>query len=229
MDKTAKYKLSPSDFKYLWEDCKHCYYKKVKEEIIPSSGPFPAIFTYMNKLLQDSVMGKNLNDIHPDLPSGIIDFQEGYLKSQPVKGAEDCYISGRFDVLIRLEDGTYTVIDFKITNPNEDQIRKFSSQLHAYKYALEHPATGKEPIKISKMGLISVSPESIEHKDRKLVFTAIPKWHPVEEDMESFLKLIKEISEVLKGGLPQPSKTCKLCEYREKFIQPAIKTGDIPF
>ncbi|MDO8573690.1 MAG: hypothetical protein Q7R77_02975 [Candidatus Daviesbacteria bacterium] len=24
------YKLSPSDFAYLWNDCKHCYYQKVK-------------------------------------------------------------------------------------------------------------------------------------------------------------------------------------------------------
>ena len=24
------YKLSPSDFKYLYKDCKHCYYQKAK-------------------------------------------------------------------------------------------------------------------------------------------------------------------------------------------------------
>ena len=226
------YKLSPSDFKYLWEDCKHCYYQKVRMGIAPHSGAFPAIFTYMNKLLQDSVMGKNLQDIHPDLPSGIIDFQEGFLKSQPVTGAEDCYISGRFDVLVRLDDGTYTVIDFKITNPDEDQIRKFSSQLHAYKYALENPAlsTGKEPIKISKMGLISVSPDSIEHVNGKLVFTASPKWHPIEEDMNGFFKLIKNISIVLNGELPPVSSTCGLCIYRRRFEpQVASIADDLPF
>ncbi len=117
------YKLSPSDFKYLWEDCKHCFYQKVKLGVIPHSGAFPAIFTYMNKLLQNSVMGKNLQEIHPDLPSGIVNFQEGFLKSLPIKGAEDCFISGRFDVLVKLDDGTNTVIDFKITNPDEEQIK----------------------------------------------------------------------------------------------------------
>ncbi len=227
------YKLSPSDFKYLWEDCKHCYYEKVKLGITPPSGAFPAIFTYMNKLLQDSVMGKNLQDIHPNLPSGIIDFQEGFLKSQPVSGAEDCYINGRFDVLIRLEDGTYTVIDFKITNPDEEQIKKFSRQLHAYKYALENPATGKAPVKISKMGLISVSPESIEHKNGKLVFSASPKFHPVEEDMDGFLKFIKEISNVLNGELPTESPTCGLCMYRRRYLPQSIqKTSteeELPF
>lgn len=223
------YKLSPSDFKYLWEDCKHCYYQKVRLGVPPHSGAFPAIFTYLNKLLQDSVMGKNLQDIHPDLPSGIIDFQEGFLKSLPVMGAEDCYISGRFDVLSRLDDGTYTVIDFKITNPDEDQIRKFSPQLHAYKYALENPASGKPPVKISKMGLISVSPESIAHINGKLVFTATPKWHPIEEDMGGFLKLVQEISTMLNGDLPSESEKCGLCIYRKRFTPSHIITNDIPF
>jgi len=229
MDKKRLYKLSPSDFKYLWEDCKHCYYQKVKLGVAPHSGAFPAIFTYMNKLLQDSVIGKNLQDIHPDLPSGIIDFQEGFLRSQPIAGAEDCYISGRFDVLVRLDDGTYTVIDFKITNPDEDQIRKFSSQLHAYKYALENPDTGKPPVKISKMGLISVSPESIEHVNGKLVFTANPKWHPIKEDMDGFFKLIKEISTVLNGELPSVSETCGLCAYRKRFEPQTAIDDEIPF
>lgn len=224
------YKLSPSDFKYLWEDCKHCYYQKVRMGIPPHSGAFPAIFTHMNKLLQDSVMGKNLQEIHPDLPSGIIDFQEGFLKSQPVKGAEDCYLSGRFDVLVRLDDGTYTVIDFKITKPNEEQIQKFSSQLHAYKYALENPATGNPSVKISKMGLISISPESIEHEDGTFVFTTSPKWHPIEEDMDGFLNLIKDISTLLNGELPAESETCELCKYRSRFVyQTSDNASDLPF
>ena len=219
------YKLSPSDFKYLWEDCKHCYYQKVKLGVAPHSGAFPAVFTRLNGLLQDSIMGMNLQDIHPDLPSGIVDVQEGFLKSLPVAGAEDCFISGRFDILTKLDDGTYSVIDFKITNPDEDQIRKFSSQLHAYKFALENPANGKLPVRISKMGLISVNPESIKHVDGNLVFTASPKWHPIDEDMDSFYRLIREISNVLNGDLPSVSETCSLCIYRNNF-EPKKTTSD---
>ncbi len=222
------YKLSPSDFKYLWVDCKFCFYQKVKLGIPPHSGAFPAIFGHMNSLLQNSVMGKNLKDIHPDLPDGIIEIQEGFLKSKPVKGAEDCYISGRFDVLTKLADGTYSVIDFKITNPDEEQIKKFSSQLHAYKYALEHPAEG-EPIKVSKMGLISVSPDSIEHKAGKFVFSTSPKWFPIEEDTREFLAFVKEISDVLNGELPAASETCRLCIYRKSFETDSSQASDISF
>ena len=67
------------------------------------------------------------------------------------------------------------------------------------------------------MGLVSVSPESIKHVDGKLVFTATPKWHSIEEDMESFYNLIREISAVLNGELPPASETCSLCIYRKRF------------
>lgn len=71
------YKLSPSDFAYLWNDCKFCYYQKVKPGI-SHSGVFPAMFGRINGLLQISIIGQNFQDIHPDLPSGIVKVQEGF-------------------------------------------------------------------------------------------------------------------------------------------------------
>lgn len=174
-------------------------------------------------------MGKSLRDIDPGLPGGTIEFQEGFLKSKPIPGAEDCFISGRFDVLTKLDDGSFGVIDFKITKPDVEQIQKFSSQLHAYKFALENPAVGM-PIKISQIGLISVSPDSIEHKDGKFVFTTSPTWHPIIENMEGFFGLIKEISAVLNGPVPALNDTCLLCAYREKFNnKKEVIQEDLPF
>ncbi len=209
------YKLSPSDFAYLWNDCKYCYYQKVKFGI-SHSGAFPAMFGRINKLLQDSIMGMNLSDIHPSLPSGIIEVQEGYLKSVKINGT-NCFLNGRFDILTKLDDGTYAIIDFKITTPDEEKILKsYSSQLHAYKFALENPANG-DPIKISKMGVVSINPEEMKLVDGKVVFTTTPNWHPVEEDMKSFLGMVNDISTVLNGEVPPVSETCSLCIYRSKF------------
>lgn len=209
------YKLSPSDFAYLWNDCKHCYYQKVKNGIT-YGGIFPSMFGRINKLLQDSIMGKNLKDVISELPNGIIEIQEGWVKSIQIKGT-NCFLSGRFDILVKLDDGTYAVIDFKITSPDEEKILKsYSSQLHAYKFAFENPVNA-EPIKISQMGVISINPDEMKLIDGKVVFTTTPKWHSVKEDMKGFFKLVKEISDVLEGDLPKPSETCKLCEYRNKF------------
>lgn len=220
------YKLSPSDFAYLWNDCKHCYYQKVKLGVV-HYGIFPAMFGRINTLLQNSIMGKNLQEILPELPSGIIDVQEGFLRSTLVPGTK-CYLSGRFDILTKLDDGSYGLIDFKITTPDEEKIQKYASQLHAYKFALENPATDK-PINISKMGVISINPDEMKLENGKVVFSTTPKYHDVQEDMESFHKLIGEIDKVLDGPLPESSETCSLCLYRKKFAPEEVITEDIPF
>jgi hypothetical protein len=221
------YKLSPSDFAYLWEECKFCYYQKVRLGI-SHSGIFPAMFGRINKLLQDSVIGKNLQEIAADMPSGIIDRQEGYIKSTKIPGT-NCYLSGRYDLLIKLDDGTSAIIDFKITTPDEEQIlKKYATQLHAYKYALENPMEGN-PVKISKLGIVSVHPNEMKLVDGKIIFTSSPAWHPVIEDMGGFLSLIKEIDEVLGGELPPPCNTCKLCIYRSHFENNKKVASDLPF
>lgn len=221
------YKLSPSDFAYLWEECKFCYYQKVKLGI-SHSGVFPAMFGRINKLLQDSVIGKNLQEISAQMPSGIIDKQEGFIKSVQIPGTS-CYLNGRYDLLIKLDDGTFAIIDFKITTPDEEQIlKKYATQLHAYKYALENPADGN-PVKISKLGIVSVHPNEMELIDEKIVFTSTPTWHPITEDMDSFIGMIKEINLVLNGQLPKASETCKLCIYRSHFENKTRKSDDILF
>lgn len=221
------YKVSPSDFAYLWEECKHCYYQKVKNGVY-YSGIFPAMFGRINKLLQDSIMGMNLKDIIPDLPSGIITIQEGYMRSVVIPGT-NVYLSGRFDILTKLVDGTFAIIDFKITTPDEEKVlKKYSSQLHAYKFALENPETGT-PIKISKMGVITINPDKMDLVNEKVVFTTTPTWHIVEEDMDEFFMLVRGISDVLGGPLPEVSETCGLCAYRAKFQSPKEIQEDIPF
>src|SRR3990167_7064886 len=120
----SPYKLSPSDFRYLWEDCKHCFYLKVKKGINQPSIGIPGVFMKMNSLLQKDIEGVNLKDINPNLPSGVIETKEGYLKSKPIPPAESSFISGRFDIISKLDDGTFAIIDFKISDPNEEKVKK---------------------------------------------------------------------------------------------------------
>lgn len=214
---TKSYKLSPSDFKFLWEDCKYCYFQKVANNITLPSSPFPSIFGKMNSLMQNLALGKNLKDLHPDLPSGDIIISEGFLKSTPIPPSNKCFISGRFDLLAKLDDGTYCVIDLKISNPREGDIYKYGKQLHAYKYALENPAE-KDPIKISKMGLLVVDPESVEFINGKILMHNLPTWIEVEDNMDGFLDFIDEVSNVLSGECPVPSEKCGLCKYRTTFL-----------
>lgn len=223
------YKLSPSDFRYLWKDCKHCFYQKVKYGIaLPSIG-LPGVFSKMNSLLQNSIQGKNLHDINPTLPPGRIEVKEGYLKSAPIPPAGDCFISGRFDIISRLDNGTFALIDFKITDPSEEKAQRFTHQLHAYKFALENPISGFKPKKVAKMGLIAISPNSIEFNKDNVIFKSEPKWFGIEENMEGFYKFIAEVADLLNGPAPQITQSCDWCKYRICFSQPISEQEDIPF
>ncbi len=207
------YKLSPSDFKYLYEDCKHCYWQKVKKGIsLPSIG-MPGVFTKMNSLLQNAIINMDLREINKVLPAGKIEVKEGFLKSKPIPPTKDCYISGRFDIASELDDGTYAVIDFKITDPTENKIQKFFSQLHAYKFALENPAYGAAK-KVSKMGVIAINTEEISFPGENVIFKAKPQWFEIEEDLDRFYAFISEISKLLNGPAPEENKNCQWCHYR---------------
>jgi len=225
------YKLSPSDFKYLYEDCKHCFWQKVKHGIsLPSIG-MPGVFSKMNSLLQNAIIGMDLTEINKTLPAGKIEVKEGFLKSKPIPPANECFISGRFDIASELDDGTYAVIDFKITDPTEDKIQKFFSQLHAYKFALENPAYGAAK-KVSKMGVIAINPEEITFPGENVIFKAKPQWFEIKEDMGRFYSFIEEVSKLLNGPVPQENKNCQWCHYRICTHQPPEEDRqqeEIPF
>src|SRR5436190_114906 len=167
------YKLSPSDFKYLWEDCKHCYYQKIVKGVQLPSSPFPGIFSKMNGQMQQMALGQSINELIPELPSGKFYSQEGFLKSKPVPAKNTCFITGRFDVMTEFDDGTFGVIDLKITNPKDESLYKFGTQLHAYKYAIENPATGN-PVQIDRLGLLIISPEEVRFHKGYVFFRSKP-------------------------------------------------------
>lgn len=222
------YKLSPSDFKYLYEDCKHCYYLKVKKGIsLPSIG-IPGVFSKMNSLLQNAIVGMELKEINSLLPAGKVEVKEGFLKSKPIPPDNSCFISGRFDITSELDDGTYAVIDFKITDPTEEKIQKFFPQLHAYKFALENPTFGK-PKKVSKMGVVTVSPEEISFPGESVIFKAKPQFFEIEEDMERFYAFISEVSKLLEGPVPKENPNCDWCKYRLCFAKPEENQEEMPF
>lgn len=191
----------------------------------------PGVFSRMNSLLQEEIQGMNLQDINKVLPSGIIEAKETFVKSKPIPPENSSFISGRLDVLSRLEDGSLALIDFKISNQDEEKAQKFKNQLHAYKYALENPLSGI-PKRVTKMGLIVVSPDAISFEDGHVIFKTKPSWFEIRQDMDSFYSFASEVSRLLSRPQPEPTKTCKWCIYRTHFqTESSDSSGqeDIPF
>lgn len=225
------YKLSPSDFAYLYEECKLCYCLKVKHNIYQPSMPMPGVFGAINTRLQGNLVGKNLKNLSSDLPNGVVLNQEGWVDSKVVPDTA-VYIKGKYDLLVKNPDGTHTLVDLKISQPNEDKVEKYKTQLSAYKFALENPKFG-EPIKTTKLGLLIFYPDTVSFKDNIAKLDFPPRWLEVPIDMEGFQGFIKNIDTILSGPLPPESKTCKWCQYRHVGEILTHKEGpkqqDIPF
>jgi hypothetical protein len=217
------YRLSPSDFTFLYEGCKRCFYRKVVQKISQPSIPLPAVFSRIAVLLKDHYTGKETSEVHPALPPGVVKYGEQRVRSQPIRvpGHDAaCFINGRFDIVVDFADGTYGVIDFKTGNPKEEYVALYSRQLHAYAYALEHPARGALHLSpITTLGLLYFYPSRIsQQRIEQLAYEADITWIEIPKDEPGFLRFMGELLAVLESPHPpEPAPDCIRCAYAGKL------------
>jgi hypothetical protein len=217
------YKLSPSGLTFGYQGCKRCFYLKLVHGISQPSIPLPSIFTQIANLLKNHYDGKHTSSLHAELPNGAVILGEKWVKSSVIQlpnHTDTCYISGRFDIVIGFDDGTYGVIDFKTGNPSDKSANLYKRQLQAYAYALEHPAPktiGLSPV--SKLGLLYFYPSKIHQGSIKhLSYRADITWMEVENSEKSFLGFIDNVMGFLElTEAPEHSPTCQWCCYQTKL------------
>ena len=105
------------------------------------------------------------------------------------------------DAFLKLDDGFYAVIDFKTTGMNAEKAKDYSSQLHAYKYALENNKDNKPHLSpITKLGILIFEPD-INQKMKKNNSTSFGIMHKVEwfeiKINEKFINYVKEVIDLL--------------------------------
>ena len=140
------WKLSPSDFAFLWEECRRCFYLKVVSDFKRPSTPMPKIFTTIDQLMKQRFAGQRKEEVVAGLPGGVFEYSEHWVESRPlaVPGhASSCFIRGKFDTVVRFDDGGFGVVDFKTSARNSEHIPLYARQLHAYACALEQAAPGR--------------------------------------------------------------------------------------
>jgi hypothetical protein len=218
------FKLSPSDLTFSWDECKYCFYMKVKHNLVVRT-PFPGMFGKMANLTSDFYLGKPAREISPELPPGIVQYREKLVRSASISipGVQSqCYINGRFDAVIAFDDGTYGIVDYKTSEARQEHAVFYSRQLSAYAYALENPAPnalGLNPV--SRLGLFVITPSRYERTpEGEMIFVNQTTWMDVPRDEPAFLALLGEVLALLDcPEPPAPSETCGVCNYRRDFAQ----------
>jgi len=219
----VNYRLSPSDLTFSYEGCKRCFYLKVVRGIAQPSIPLPSIFGKIAGLLKDHYDGKHTKSLHAALPPGMVILGEKYIKSSVIQLPNHnmgCFISGRFDIVLSFDDGSYGVIDFKTGNPSRESANLYRRQLQAYAYALEHPAPRALALSpVTKLGLLYFYPSRIHsHGTQSLSYIADITWIEVEKDEQGFLGFVDDVLGVLElPETPEHSPTCQWCSYINKL------------
>ena len=218
-------KLSPSDLTFLWDECKRCFYLKYHHGITRPAAPFPGIFGTIDRLMKEHFQGQPTTALDPTIPPGTVRFAERWVESAPVSIPDhpmQGFIRGKFDTVIAFDDGSYGIVDFKTTEPRPSHVQFYSRQLHAYAFALEHPAPKKFALfPISRLGLLVVTPHAMEVNDSgQIAYLGRVTWMEIQRDEAGFLQFLSEVLTFLEQpSPPEASANCGYCQYREHARQ----------
>lgn len=217
---TKSWKLSPSDFAFLWEECKRCFYLKVARGFFRPRTPFPGIFSIIDQLMNEYFNGRANSEISETLPPGVVKYGESWVESRALAVPDresTCFIRGRFDSVLEFEDGSYGVIDFKTTSTQSHHLALYTRQLHAYAYALENAAPGNMALSpITRLGLVCVEPdELVRDAGGRISYAGNVEWKEMARDDAAFDAFLGEVVGLLEQPEPPASgRRCEFCRYR---------------
>jgi hypothetical protein len=217
-------RLSPSDFAFLWEQCKRCFHLKIVHGIRQPSMPMAGIFKKLEALQMAFFEGRRTTEVVPGMRPGVFRCGERSVESAPIEeeGRPSCYLYGKTDSLIEFDDGSWGILDFKTTTIGPDKAQTYSRQLHAYAHAFENPAATPRILKeaaprlepISALGLLCFEPtELARDASGKLSFSGAAQWIEIPRDRKAFRTFVSEAAGVLGGEAPPPSPSCDWCAY----------------
>jgi hypothetical protein len=215
--------LRPSDFAFLWEECRRCFYLDLHGISQRPRTPFPKIFTAIDGQMKAGFMGRRLT--LPGCPGAVVAYQDLWVESAPIAipgHAMGCVVRGRLDTVLEFDDGSYAVIDFKTSAVRDEHVPKYSRQLHAYAHCLERPAPGKRRYApVSQLGLLVFEPTGFRFPARGTPFEAVLggslHWLAMPRDEAAFLAFLAAVLDVLEGPPPPPAPTCQFCAYSESM------------
>lgn len=215
------WKISPSDLTFLWDECKRCFYLKVRHNFRRPRLPFPKIFTKIDLLMKDIYLGQSTRKISPDLPIGKTIMSGRWVTSEPIHAADgqnSAFIRGIFDTVVQFADGSYGVVDFKTSQAKQEHVEFYGRQLAAYAYSLEHPAPGKLSLSpVSRLGLLYFEPDDmLETPAEKLSLNGPTKWVDIPKDEPHFLDFMRNVLDLLSQPEPPAANPkCGFCAYRD--------------
>ena len=209
-------RLSPSNLNYEDRRCDRCFAEATNGESWPQR-PFPGIFAKLDSQQRRYFTDRSTSDVDPTLPPGTL-HNGGRVQSAPhTIGGVDFTIRGSMDALLRFDDGSVGVVDFKSSTASPQLGDAYRPQLAAYQWALSRPASG-DPEEVSVAGLLVFAPESMVDTEQGRAYLVSTTWIPVEIEDGWFENFLGRIAPLIRKPEEAPSKTdCEWCSLRARL------------
>ncbi|MBV8223115.1 MAG: PD-(D/E)XK nuclease family protein [Candidatus Eremiobacteraeota bacterium] len=210
--------VSPSSFGFLYEECPACYYNTVHGLLRRPQTPFPSIFTQIDRAMKQHFSGPGWHSVSGERRRFKVIAHDGWVRSSPipVRGHDlTLTIRGTFDSVLRFEDGHHALCDWKTAPVKVDLLPKYSRQLHAYTFALGHPAIDQIQ-RLDELGLGVFEPAAFDSSaGSPASLTGGLTWLPMDRDDLAFARFIQAVGQLLAlPAAPPPAPTCGFCAYR---------------
>ena len=166
--------LSPSSLDFQINKCHRCFYLSKKLGIQINNFP-PPVFSQLDLIQKDFFIDKDTSFISEELPKGRF-LQDNELPKKVSssllkdKKGRNFKLVGIPDLVIKFEDSTYGIIDFKTTRISEKKADFYKFQLEAYATIFENPGeihSIKTPLlsPVTKLAILQFDPHKIENKN----------------------------------------------------------------
>ena len=212
------YTLYPSDFGFLYQECKTCFYNKYKHNLWRPRFNMPSIFTKIDLQMTGFYDNKSSKLIDNSLEEGVIALGGTNVQSKPIIMKEydmSLTIKGKIDSLILFEDNTIGIIDFKTTHISKEKVLLYFNQLSGYSLCLEHNDENvNKKYEVKTLGLAIFEPDSFSQDSTRASLSGEFKWQEIPQDKPKFKDFLKEVAELLSQPQLEPNNKCNFCKYK---------------
>jgi hypothetical protein len=185
--------------------------------------PFPSVFGKIDDAMRKYYDAKYTSDcgLGQYLPYGLVLTEEKKIRSKPiVVGDLAISFSGLTDAMLKIEDGTWGVLDFKCSQPKETQ-PPYERQLGAYQYILENPEQGST-LEVSLLGLVYVHPVRFGKNGDRYSLDMAVDYVGLPYSREQFKEFLDELIELLQTPFEEVEGKvkCPHCEMQRAITSP---------
>lgn len=210
--------LSPSSFYGI--RCPRCLWLEYWHGIkLPANLALQLLLSRLQEAAYDGVAA---NVISTEIPDGKVERYKKRFTSQPVKINDEetrWKIYGEIDLLVDHHDGTFSIIDGKVSMKKDAQslIDSYWTQLEAYVFAFENPYEGVA-MPIKTIGLLQWRIDDSLHLDEnRRGFSVDHRYVSIPRQPEKFQEFLAKFIGIIEGEFPESGDDCETCKYLEKI------------